>query len=419
MSGLLGRDSQLRQTLGYRKLNTDSIHVLLLDGQYHLCAEVTRALRRLGHRVSSVSVPPDAVAKDVMRTLLWGLVEHKPDMVLSVNYIGFDAEGQIGALLDELEMPVAVWCVDNPLFVIPPGPAPAPKMTSLFLWERSWLDAMRARGLDDIHHLPLATDPHVFSPRAHARRTEAPAPATPASPRQQPERASLAFVGDSMQRAIDAWQRRLSAADWDRARALAARLTRGVNAVSDRVDIWAAATQLATRAYRHELLARLAETGLRVFGDVGWRSCLPAARYCGPVRYGPDLAAIYATTDINLNATSLQMPCATNQRVFDVPACGGFVLSDAQADMERFFVLGKEAIVYASPDELDDLVHYYRAHPSARRRIAEHARARVLREHTYAQRVQSLVDTVRRRHRRMGFGSPVRNHAPWGEHGPD
>ena len=47
-----------------------------------------------------------------------------------------------------------------------------------------------------------------------------------------------------------------------------------------------------------------------------------------PLNYYKDLPLLYNACKINFNATSLQMKEAVNQRVFDVPACGAFLLTD-------------------------------------------------------------------------------------------
>ena len=55
------------------------------------------------------------------------------------------------------------------------------------------------------------------------------------------------------------------------------------------------------------------------------------------VDYRSEIAQWYRRIKINLNITSCQMPTALNQRVFDVPACGGFILNDNQTDLKELF----------------------------------------------------------------------------------
>jgi len=83
-----------------------------------------------------------------------------------------------------------------------------------------------------------------------------------------------------------------------------------------------------------------------------------------------------------------------NQRVFDCPAAGGFLLTDAQGDIEDLFDPGNEVAAYRSWEECRDLLRFYRARPDARLEIVRAARRRVLSEHTYAHRLDRIVSQV-------------------------
>ena len=114
--------------------------------------------------------------------------------------------------------------------------------------------------------------------------------------------------------------------------------------------------------------------------------------------YGYDLAAVYGGSAVSINATSLQMTTAVNQRVFDVPASGGFLLTDNQEDVAEHFELSQEAVVYRSPEELVELAGYYLKHERERGKIVARARARIDREHRYIHRVERLLSVMRARH---------------------
>ena len=57
-------------------------------------------------------------------------------------------------------------------------------------------------------------------------------------------------------------------------------------------------------------------------------------------------------------------------RVFDVLACGGFVLAERSPALAELFEIGAEVECYASADELEAKVAHYLAHPEAARAIA-------------------------------------------------
>ncbi len=80
-----------------------------------------------------------------------------------------------------------------------------------------------------------------------------------------------------------------------------------------------------------------------------------------------------------------------NPRTFEVPACGGFQLVDRVEGLERFFRLGRELAVFGSRRELVELVHHYLEHPELRLSLAAAGRRRVLAQHTYYHRMESLL----------------------------
>ena len=83
--------------------------------------------------------------------------------------------------------------------------------------------------------------------------------------------------------------------------------------------------------------------------------------------------------------------------VFDCPAAGGFLLTDAQSALWNLFDVEHEVVVYRSLDEAVELLRYYRAHPEARRPLIEKARKRILGEHTYRHRLERLAEIMRNR----------------------
>lgn len=161
------------------------------------------------------------------------------------------------------------------------------------------------------------------------------------------------------------------------------------------LDIEAAMVWKATREYRRELVMNLLPVGLTIYGDEGWKGLLPDGSGFRPlVNYYRELPLVYNFTKVNVNCTSFQMQSAVNQRVFDAAACGGFLLTDHQDDMELFFEPGNDAVCFDSPEGAADLARYYLGHETKRRTIAKAARKRVLAEHTYDRRMATLVSAM-------------------------
>jgi len=83
-----------------------------------------------------------------------------------------------------------------------------------------------------------------------------------------------------------------------------------------------------------------------------------------------------------------------NTRTFEILASGGFELVDAVAGLEENFDPGREIVVYTSPEHWRELAEYYLAHPVERAAISERGRLRVLCDHTYEQRLSTILRTI-------------------------
>jgi len=84
-------------------------------------------------------------------------------------------------------------------------------------------------------------------------------------------------------------------------------------------------------------------------------------RYYPPQIDNGFVQKIYQNSQINLNITSLQFDDAVNNRVIDIAAVGGFVLTDWRSDLENLTGVHRE-ISYKSIEELNEKIAYY-SHP--------------------------------------------------------
>ncbi|MFH1140046.1 MAG: glycosyltransferase [Pseudomonadota bacterium] len=384
--------------------------VLLLDSGYYLVEEIRKTLKILECPVREVQVPvrgPGSAA--MVRDILGAAAEFQPDFLLTVNHLGFDAQGVLTGMLEEIELPVASWFVDSPGLVLGPSRGNSGGNCSLFLWDSDYLEDMKALGFPKVHYLPLAADDALFHPRD--RGSSSPAPLA----------RDVGFVGDSMVRPVDKIVRELNlppevAARVDQAcrdfmtipdrSPLAALARAGLEPTREKLDqigrrdlegliIWR-----STQLYRQSVIAALGPLRPTVVGDPGWDRLLPRDQFTllPELDYHRDLPNFYPLCRVNLNATSLQMKNGLNQRVFDVPAAGAFLLTDRRRQLEDLFEPGREVACYESPAEALDLARYFLENPKARREMARAGRARVLAGHTYRRRLETLLATMREDH---------------------
>lgn len=125
---------------------------------------------------------------------------------------------------------------------------------------------------------------------------------------------------------------------------------------------------------RSASLASVADLGLRIWGT-GWSR----VRRSSPVReciedravYCEDFARVAAATDVNLAFLRKQNRDQHTSRTFEIPACGGFQLSERTDEVRSFFAEGREIECFSSDDELRDKTRFYLANVESRRRIAQ------------------------------------------------
>lgn len=90
------------------------------------------------------------------------------------------------------------------------------------------------------------------------------------------------------------------------------------------------------------------------------------------------------------------------ERCYGIPACGGFLLSDAREHAKDDFVPGSEWVSFDGLDDCIAQMRFYLAHFDRAREIAEAAHHRVLRDHTYEVRARQLLESVAARRNRGG-----------------
>ncbi len=110
-----------------------------------------------------------------------------------------------------------------------------------------------------------------------------------------------------------------------------------------------------------------------------------------------DAVKIFNATAINLNLHSsvhdvlVGQGDFVNPRTFELACCQAFQLVDQRSLLGEMFSR-EEIAVFSGMDELKEKIDYYLTRPQERQEMAQRARTRVLAEHTYAHRMQTLLD---------------------------
>lgn len=150
------------------------------------------------------------------------------------------------------------------------------------------------------------------------------------------------------------------------------------------------------------------EYGLKpaVYG-AGWADVLVgenADLYKGYQIRGEELRYFYSSADIVLNDTREDMIEAgfISNRIYDVTACGAFIISDYIPEIEEIY--GDSVPMYKNKEEFKALIDYYLAHPEERQEKARQAQ-KITRERFGAEAVMKEMMRLLEQYRKeRGIG---------------
>jgi len=244
-----------------------------------------------------------------------------------------DAIGLLPHLMGVLKDPpdVLAWFYDNPLPFLKEFFLSINKNLHLFLWDQAYIEPLKERGFKHLHYQHYATNPSVYH-RLELRQYTY----------------DVSFVGTFSEK-------------------------------------------------RKTALLALADHGImiHVFGSNAWADVKhDHLRYEGMATNRKDCPLIYQLSRINLNLTSEQLITAVPVRIFDVTACGGFILSDFREDLERLFVEGKELVICQDIEEMAKSIKYYLGHEQEREQISAAGYLKTTQQYCFDDIIPGMLDIV-------------------------
>ncbi len=384
--------------------------VLLITSKFFLMGELAHACKRLGLEHKLLTIPDESIASsEFVKTFLNAVVEFQPDCLITLNHLGLDKEGVLMNLLAQLQLPLASWFVDNPHLIVHEYQNLKSPWVYIFTWDSDNISSLRDLGFEHVSYLPLGTNTDLFRPNTQGKaawksdisfvgnsmlykvQTRLAKTMLPLKLLESFEDVALRFC-HSHQRSVVEFLREHAPNEYA--------LYKNLPSNDVRLGYETALTWEATRVYRADCVAKTLPFKPLLVGDSGWNFIF--AKHEGQftvhkeLNYYDELFSFYPLSAINFNCTSKQMKGAVNQRIFDVPACNAFVLTDWREQMDNLFEPQKEIAYYKELEEIPDLVSYYLKHKNERQRITTAARRRVLAEHTWEHRLQSLLASMQK-----------------------
>ena len=368
--------------LGPLKDASSSLVLLPGDDASLLTQELEASLTELGFR------PLRLPEKDVLAQVSRLLREERPLCLISVNGRGLDADGLLFRLLQSLDIPTAVWMVDNVWHVLGGWRQPWWKAAHLFVTDASFVEPLRACGAQRVCHLPLG----AWMPPPERAYAGSPIREIAFVGRSAfPDKAKF-FSGLRCDPELLAEARVEARPDfsWWLSRVKFKELWPGKDA-----RMAGLGAETCSQQRRADWL-RVAADRLTVFGDTGWRALLDSsADIRPPVDYYTDLAAIYAASRYSLNITSLLLPAGLTQRHFDVWTSGGFLLTDATPGLRIFPSELVRPVCLEKAGDLLPAVERLGRDPLLRQHLAEAWRTCLTREHRLSHRLIAMLGQMK------------------------
>ncbi|BFU90079.1 MAG: hypothetical protein NTAFB01_12660 [Nitrospira sp.] len=146
---------------------------------------------------------------------------------------------------------------------------------------------------------------------------------------------------------------------------------------------------------RRAMIARLRHEGIEVacFGH-GWPE--------GPIET-KRMGEIFRESKISLNFSdgahgrSDSAGRQIKARIFEVPGCGGCLLTEKAPNLDRYFRVGEEILTFEGADEMIRQVKSLLSRPERRDEVARCGFERVRRDHTYERRFEELLRELTQR----------------------
>lgn len=143
---------------------------------------------------------------------------------------------------------------------------------------------------------------------------------------------------------------------------------------------------------REAILKELTDFNLRIYGWKGWENSSLKKYYFGPLNLA-DSIKVYQSSKISLNINILPVINGVNFKTFEIPASGGFQITDYRSDIDKLLVDGGEVVIFKNIKDLRDKISYYLSNDKSLE-IIKNARIRIREEHTIEKRLNQMLKII-------------------------
>ena len=395
------------------------MHILMYRWKAYNYRDIEQTLLLLGHTVDNIEQELGSydVSPEFARVIEEKIRGTHYDMVFTVNYFPL-----ISNVCERTGVKYISWTCDNPLISMY-HESVFHACNYIFTFDKTNYLEFRGMGVKHIWYLPLAVDTErmdalLGAPEKAGRRKAA------QDPEMQKYRGDVAFVGSLYERnSYDKIKSRLpeylrgyfdavmeAQLNISGANIVEPMLTTNIleqlqeyfqlekseGSFSDLGLIFQTTVlgfKIAEIERRRALIELSKHYKVNVYSNSDVSDLL-RIQYCGSVDYWSEMPKVFRMSKINLNFTIPNIKSGIPLRIWDVLGCGGFLLTNYQAEIPYYFKEGEDLVCFDGLEDLCEKVGYYLEHEEERKRIAWNGYCKVREKHSYIERIRTILDTV-------------------------
>jgi len=375
--------------------------------KYFIQDELKAAFFNLGVKVVSLNIKFNNTRSEVIESLVDLIIQFEPDFVFTLSHHGIDEDGIVVNLLEDIKIPLVSWMLDSPDIILKIFDKIISDNVYIFSCDLDSINFIKNLKYRNVEYLPLATSLSLFNNLSLSKENFS--------------GTNVAFVGENFcsdiahnirqyhdSKELLVFYKKLAkrlvlspARDVSRlfsSSELSVEKVYFSLPLVKRLNFDLSVFYEANKQLRAQSLKKLFAYNPLIVGPSSWKSILRDCKkwvWHNYIYYNTDLKKLYKQSKIIFNTTSVHMNKAINQRIFDVPAAGGFVLTDYSPQLECLFDISKEVAVYHDINEIEYLTGKFLKDKVLRNKISTNAFRRISDNHTYEHRIAKILQILK------------------------
>ena len=438
----------------YEKFKSKKLTVVIIDNGYFMYKQFEDAFFKKKYNVNvfKLKIGEDISSDYYYRKFIDDLSIVKPDFIFTINFIGFDSNGKLMAMLNSIEIPIFCYLIDTPFLVFQNNEKNIESnFLNLFVVDSQWIVDINKMFPDrniDITQLPLAvseeiikfsdsfknnnanhkkssnqslfyhgftsldtinslnpTPNKIFSYIENNSQTEEPV----LSELNLDNTEILSYINDLKEdfmkkilinhdiiSIFEEFERKNDIVFEFKELKILLRFYYKILLEVD-LELRSSVLTLLSKSIRKMSL------DLKIEGDINWinQLNLKIANTSDTVSH-EELLELYNTSDFTLNIQSHSLPFSITQKTLETFICDGFLVTDNRKELD--LILPKEYKYFDSnkTESINETIEYYKFLDKEKKEVTKYAKDKILTNKRYVNSIDIIENTISKKYQ-MNF----------------